>query len=116
MTRKIKNVLLVEEGIWKVFLKPSILATKITDKVDIEFTYKYNLLGCFTLNIIQLLFDLIYYGINDFNIKNYLNIYPSHRTICGVRKEYFSEKELKYLKQFPHYPRVVYPSLKNMRI
>ena len=115
MTRKIKKLLFIEEGWLSIFLKPTIIATNINNRVDIEFTYKYNWLGVFTLNIVQLLFDLFYYGIGEFNIKNYFNKDSCHRVVNGIICEYFSEKELKYLKQFPHYPRVVYPSLKNMR-
>ena len=40
MTRKIKKLLFVEEGWLSVFLKPAIKATKMGEKIDIEFTYK----------------------------------------------------------------------------
>lgn len=116
MTKKIKKILFVEEGWLSVFLKPTIQATKMGDKIDIEFTYKYNWLGCFTLNIVQMIFDIIYYGISCFSIKDYLNKYDTHRVICGVKSEFLTEKELEYLKSFPSYPRIVKPDLSRARI
>ena len=115
MTKKIKKIVFIEEGWLSVFLKPTIQATEIGEKINIEFTYKYNWLGCFTLNLVQLIFDFFYYGLSEFNIKNYFNTNSEHKVICGIKKECFSEKELKYLENFPHYPRVVKPSLKNAR-
>jgi hypothetical protein len=116
MTRKIKKILFVEEGWLSVFLKPTIQATKMGDRIEIEFTYKYNWLGCFTLNIVQLIFDFFYYGLSQFNIKDYFNTDSHHKVICGIKREFLTEKELEYLQQFPPYPRVVKPDLSRARI
>lgn len=113
MTRKIKKILFYDNSIMRVFLKPSILATRVgTHTVDINYEYKYNLLGMMTINIIQGIFELIWNGLGDFSIDNYFNR-AERKTLCNIKKNCFNEKEIKYLSKFPEYSSVVIPNLDN---
>ena len=100
MTKKIKKILFVEEGWLSVFLKPTIQATKIGEKIDIEFTYKYNWLGCFTLNLVQLIFDFFYYGLSEFNPLK-------------VMKEILDDRCIQVEENFEKYSRIFYVRYNN---
>lgn len=109
MTRKIKKLLLYDSGKLRVFLKPSIKATRVgISSIDISYDYKYNLLGFFTLNIIQLIFDLVWYGLSQFSIQDYFNR-KEHRVLCNIERNFFNEKEINYLSKFPEYEAFVLP-------
>ena len=100
MNRKIKNLLLIDFGWMKAFLKPSIQATNVgISKVNIEYIVRYNILGMCTLNIAQFIFDIIWYGFSQFSLKNYRNN-SEHKTIYGINREFFSNREIEYLAKF----------------
>lgn len=100
MNRKIKNLLLVDFGWMKAFLKPSIQTTNVgISKVDIEYIVKYNILGMCTLNIIQFIFNIIWCGLSQFSLKNYCNNLE-HKAIYGINREFFSNTEIEYLIKF----------------
>lgn len=100
MNRKIKNLLLTDFGWMKAFLKPSIQATNVgISKVNIEYIVKYNILGMCTLNIVQFIFDIIWYGLSQLSLKNYCNN-SEHKAIYGINRDFFSNMEIEYLTKF----------------
>lgn len=114
MTFNIKKLLLADSNIlsW-LYLKPIILKTKVCEKhIDIEFELKYNIIGNIFINPLQTILEVIWYGLSEFDWYN-ITHRGDHKIYYGIKKSYFTDKEVKWLSTLPIFGASVKPNLDN---